>query len=133
MKAEFKSKWLDALRSGQYRQGQGKLRNEGNEFCCLGVLLDKCIEGYWDIETFFVQPSNEIDQWRYDALDEGNIPSLEIDGELGGFRGYFDISEDEELMLIWMNDGYIGDPPNHMPPIERAEFHVIADWIEANL
>lgn len=32
-------KWIDALRSGQYKQGQKKLR-DGDAFCCLGVLCD---------------------------------------------------------------------------------------------
>lgn len=39
MKAEIKAKWVEALRSGEYRQGRGYLRNGGG-FCCLGVLCD---------------------------------------------------------------------------------------------
>jgi len=31
--------WLEALRSGKYKQAVGQLR-EGNHFCCLGVLCD---------------------------------------------------------------------------------------------
>lgn len=33
---EFKQKWVLALRSGNYRQGQGYLHNSGY-YCCLGV------------------------------------------------------------------------------------------------
>ena len=37
-------KWVDALRSGEYKQTRGALRgdDEGNEpkFCCLGVACD---------------------------------------------------------------------------------------------
>lgn len=29
-------KWIDALRSGEYKQGQDRL-NDGDAFCCLGV------------------------------------------------------------------------------------------------
>ena len=32
----FKQKWLAALRSGEYEQGQSQLHEFG-EFCCLGV------------------------------------------------------------------------------------------------
>lgn len=32
--------WTEALRSGKYKQGRFCLRNERDEFCCLGVLLD---------------------------------------------------------------------------------------------
>jgi hypothetical protein len=37
MKAELKSKWVEALRSGKYKQGRGLLK-EGAQYCCLGVL-----------------------------------------------------------------------------------------------
>ncbi|NBQ68164.1 MAG: hypothetical protein EBU46_04735, partial [Nitrosomonadaceae bacterium] len=44
MKAEIKQRWLNALRSGKYKQGEGSLRqldNEGKpQYCCLGVLCD---------------------------------------------------------------------------------------------
>ncbi len=39
MNAEIKKQWVDALRSGHYAQGQGRLR-QCNNFCCLGVLCD---------------------------------------------------------------------------------------------
>ena len=37
MKAELKAKWVEALRSGEYEQGEGALK-KGNSYCCLGVL-----------------------------------------------------------------------------------------------
>lgn len=37
MDAKLKEDWVKALRSGEYKQGIGKLR-ERDEFCCLGVL-----------------------------------------------------------------------------------------------
>lgn len=40
MRAEVKKAWVDALRSGKYKQGRGALRSGGNEYCCLGVLID---------------------------------------------------------------------------------------------
>lgn len=46
MKEEVKEKWLHALRSGNYKQGVGRLRTD-DEFCCLGVLCDLYPEGYW--------------------------------------------------------------------------------------
>jgi hypothetical protein len=45
MSPEFKKKWVEALRSGDYKQGRGYLCNARTiEFCCLGVaceLIDK--------------------------------------------------------------------------------------------
>lgn len=40
MNPEIKKQWVDALRSGTYLQGKGKLRSGNGEFCCLGVLCD---------------------------------------------------------------------------------------------
>jgi hypothetical protein len=39
MNPQIKQKWVDALRSGEYQQGQYCLRTD-NGFCCLGVLCD---------------------------------------------------------------------------------------------
>lgn len=37
---EFIREWVDALRSGEYRQGGGVLRSSDDRFCCLGVACD---------------------------------------------------------------------------------------------
>ena len=39
MKQEIAELWAQALESGEYKQGTGRLRN-GDQFCCLGVLSD---------------------------------------------------------------------------------------------
>jgi hypothetical protein len=39
MKQEIKERWINALRSGDYKQGSGALRKADN-YCCLGVLCD---------------------------------------------------------------------------------------------
>lgn len=36
-------KWVEALRSGEYKQGKGALRN-GDQFCCLGVACELAIK-----------------------------------------------------------------------------------------
>lgn len=50
---ELKSKWLEALKSGEYKQGQGALKEISLEtgetkHCCLGVLAEVC---NWKIDT----------------------------------------------------------------------------------
>ena len=47
MKLEVMKKWTKALRSGKYKQGIEELKNENNEFCCLGVLCDISKKGKW--------------------------------------------------------------------------------------
>lgn len=40
MEASLKAKWIEALRSGKYKQGRLALRTRNDHFCCLGVLCD---------------------------------------------------------------------------------------------
>lgn len=40
MNPEVKKLWVEALLSGEYKQGFRRLRNANNEFCCLGVLCN---------------------------------------------------------------------------------------------
>lgn len=40
MNPEIKAKWLEALRSGKYRQCRGILKADTGAYCCLGVLRE---------------------------------------------------------------------------------------------
>lgn len=47
MNEEIKKLWVDALRSGEYKQGKKKLHKKGRDgdrFCCLGVLCDLAVK-----------------------------------------------------------------------------------------
>ncbi len=47
MNADVKRKWMEALRSGAYRQARTMLHHKapsGDYFCCLGVLCDLAIK-----------------------------------------------------------------------------------------
>lgn len=47
MNTEVKQQWVEALRSGQYEQGTGRLHRAENGvslFCCLGVLCDLAVK-----------------------------------------------------------------------------------------
>jgi hypothetical protein len=47
MNPELKARWLKALRSGTYLQGQKALHKE-SKFCCLGVLCDLGLPEKWE-------------------------------------------------------------------------------------
>jgi len=47
--AEHRKQWAEALRSGKYEQGLGRLR-DGDKFCCLGVACDISGLGEWSKE-----------------------------------------------------------------------------------
>jgi hypothetical protein len=106
MKAEVKQKWLEALRSGEYAQGQRYLRREGDKFCCLGVLCDLVDPNGW------VSPG-PTSRWAH-SIDFTSLLPLSI-ARSAGLE--YDTKLDD---LMSMNDR--GKP-----------FVEIADWIEANI
>lgn len=53
MKPELKKQWVEALRSGEYKQGEGTFKRaiKGEEsFCCLGVLCDILDPEGWKVK-----------------------------------------------------------------------------------
>jgi len=51
MKKAVKKRWVKALRSGKYRQGEFKLctrHKGGSKFCCLGVLAHEELDAEWE-------------------------------------------------------------------------------------
>lgn len=57
MNPEIKTKWVAALRSGEFEQGHRQLR-KGNTFCCLGVLCElyrrETGDGIWENNHFLM-------------------------------------------------------------------------------
>lgn len=52
MNPEVKILWLEALRSGRYKQTRRQLR-DAEGFCCLGVLCDISGFGKWDQNGYY--------------------------------------------------------------------------------
>ena len=112
MDKKLKAKWVKALRSGEYKQANGALR-DGSGFCCLGVLLNESERGAWDGEQYCINTGEESD--------------LFLSGELEGYASSLGLTTEQEVLLIQMNDGekdYEGNPQS---------FAQIADYIEKNL
>jgi len=112
---EVKAKWLDALRSGRYEQGSSCLRDEGNHYCCLGVLVDIVDPSGWSDHANACVGDLNVYQHRRDT----QIPDFDIRAQLG----IVNIA----TTLAVMNDGDDTDG------VKRHSFAEIADWIEANL
>jgi hypothetical protein len=75
VKPELKSKWVEALRSGRYHQGQACLRDEQDRFCCLGVLADLLDSSRW-------KSGKEMPDLRDNYLwagHDGFLPESEVD------------------------------------------------------
>ena len=69
--------WVQALRSGEYHQGHGRLKN-ADEYCCLGVLCDIQKDLKFDIEDRVVGGISNNRPWAH-AID------AEFFEELTGF------------------------------------------------
>jgi hypothetical protein len=78
--------WTAALRSGKYKQAQGRLRR-GDSFCCLGVACDVYDPSKWD---------------RHLYLGRGGTLPVEVASALG-------IHPPDERKLEAMNDGDFAD------------------------
>jgi hypothetical protein len=104
---DFKTKWLDALRSGEYSQAGGFLRTDFG-FCCLGVACDVLnADGWWRNSGAF----GRIYDW---ANAEGGVHDNEVSGGLPFI--------DNKIA------GYLANTNDR-----GASFEEIADWIEENL
>jgi hypothetical protein len=112
MREDFKAKWVAALRSGEYEQGQGYLRKDG-AFCCLGVgceILRK---------DFSEEISITVDD------DEDYADAVSYNGYAQylskGIRTFIGLDGTDEGQLATLNDD------------EGRTFHEIADYIETEL
>lgn len=107
MNKRIKKLWIDALRSGKYKQGRGQLRSAGNKFCCLGVLCNlhaqehpevakkqKSPRAYMGIEAFL--PS-EVAQWA--GLSELEIKFGTVFVRNGPRKGESVINLNDDLKL----------------------------------
>lgn len=112
MKPEIKKMWVDALRSGEYRQCRKRLKNGGSvpSFCCLGVLRELAPEDIRKEKNDNPETlSSSIMKWAGLKNCDPNIKP----GEKGGMA--------YEGRATYLNDnlGY--------------SFNQIADLIEENL
>jgi hypothetical protein len=57
----LKANWCKALRSGEYVQGQGTLRNDAGQYCCLGVL---CVVAGLELDPSGNSPVGSKDSYQ---------------------------------------------------------------------
>lgn len=70
MDPEIKAKWLTALRSGKYQQGQNFLQRD-DKFCCLGVLCEVMgLEATKSFENIYEYGSNGSMSYLFPVDDE---------------------------------------------------------------
>ena len=117
----FKKAWIKALKSGDYIQGTGTLREQkeitptGNNkvsYCCLGVacivagIPEEFIDGEWI-------------EYQQDGFDYEKVPEV--------LHGVADSNELAKV-LSEMNDNCNNEENRH-----EFSFNDIADWIDDNI
>lgn len=136
MNREVKEKWVAALRSGKYVQGENALFSEG-KYCCLGVLYEVMqipYQYYLHSHTkeyyFNQQETNEFgDELELEGKWYSTSSNSIIPDNL--YDNLYDISEKEIQKLIIMNDGQSQTGSDE--PVSRHSFEQIANYIEVTL
>jgi hypothetical protein len=118
MNEQIKEKWIEKLESGEYSQGQGRLRIKNEEggpdkFCCLGVLADIINPNGWKCQQDVSYYSGkEVYCYIFDNEGSDYIPE-DIADEIG-------LSTQDQNELAQMNDS-------------GKKFHEIAEEIRNRL
>lgn len=118
---DIKTQWLEALRSGKYKQGTRFLRSPGDEFCCLGVLCDLVDSTKWKTVPT-PSPSGYLIRWGEGQSMPDRSLLKTLNEPLFEALSYYPLDEGQSvfIMLAHMND-------------RGASFTEIATWIEENL
>lgn len=103
MDANVKTQWVEALTSGDYQQGQGKLAYVDSQnktrYCCLGVLCDLAVKaGVID------EPEYDDDQHAAFYDGEGAILPVRVYEWAGLANIHGDPTEDKSYYLPSKND-----------------------------
>ena len=59
LQLEHRQELTAALRSGEYKQGEARLRTEADEFCCLGVACDLFDKSRWLGTDYRMSPDTD--------------------------------------------------------------------------
>lgn len=132
MDKELKAKWVEALRSGDFKQTQSVLHDpQNNSYCCLGVLC-KVAGAEWGPFEKEVEVDGRFHIATRDHVPVKNGELLgDTDGEELEPSACLKFGIPDQSILIGMNDGK-GEKgkPGYEPP---KTFTEIADYIEASL
>lgn len=118
MNADIRARWFAALRSGEYRQAQGRLR-DGDAFCCLGVCAT-----VFDSEGWQLRPDGHwFHQDREETLSPRTLASIGLTNLQQ--RTLIDMNDDGysfPAIADWIEQNIPADPDHmHEVGMERSE------------
>ena len=130
MNAEIKQLWVDALRSGDYTQGQGGLKT-ATGYCCLGVLCElhriHTGQGEWIGQGEYanrIYRSNSEEVSIFLGEEVYSWAGTNSNPDVKCFNGVYSLST--------LNDGQVLDI-NGVQDFRQLKFNQIADLIEEQL
>lgn len=104
----MKKQWIEALRSGKYKQGKGLLRRKNNCYCCLGVLAQELGRLQFSEELFMFGVRKDTAFYHTflpDPLISGGqktLASMNDEGAtFGQIADYIEQNYDDNLNRIW--------------------------------
>lgn len=84
MKAEFKQKWIEALRSGRFKQTKQVLKCDG-AYCCLGVLQTVSREMGTAVSKDpgdeYLRPTTALKKLGLDFQDQVDLAAMNDEGK----------------------------------------------------
>lgn len=122
MNPSVKEKWLEALRSGEYKQAVGRLRwPPTGGFCCMGVLCDLYHKETGDGTWVFIPatPNDHQSHSHYTFLSEDGFAPDAV-STWAGLAPYSTESGSELHVVAHLND------------FKKQSFKTIAQYIEDN-
>jgi hypothetical protein len=98
-KRSLKSRWIQALNSGEYIQGFGELKSFDNKYCPIGVLLDISTDMHEFCWEEFYYEKNIESQFRCVPILSGCISNI----DRNAIRVYYN---GRILPIAYINDVY---------------------------
>lgn len=132
MPAELKTRWLEALRSGSYKQATSRLYNVVEDgYCCLGVLMSVVDGDKVDFQADSIDEAGGLPSWEW--YDRNGMSSFHIEDYPSPTCASTFITR--ECILSFMNDGYTfrNIVKDKWERVYGKSFLGIADYIEANV
>jgi hypothetical protein len=114
---------VDALRSGEYEQAQGKLRTEfgGVGYCCLGVATKIALDNGLEVENIS-DPNDRLQGQPWDQTYQVMCPVV---------ADWYGFESGNPTLVGWAPSGqFVSDQAAHWNDDHGANFARIADMFE---
>ena len=115
MDNRVKALWLNALRSGEYKQGKQALRSADNKFCCLGVLCDLYVKEHGL-------------EWMYDDDYNPFIPPEHYNFILNEGAACYNYPHDKVFEWAGMGEEDDKIPQKLRPNKKSTHLYCLNDW-----